>query len=248
MKIKLSFFYLSSLFIFFSACTQNHNQVVIDLATNFKQQKQAFFADQMALVPKLPAFEASKGAQLDQLLRQYRDDLSAINPERLTAPNRVTFAYLQQFITDAHVNYTLEHTYLWDPSFYNTSQHFKAILSDSSLTTTQKLAQSKPLVLALPAHYKTAIQNLQNNELSIRRVAAAKEDLFQVFHTLKYKIPKLAAQEQSTDDLADPANAEALFAIKDYLAFCKSLVFEYGEAQSFVRFRDSLPATASLGN
>ncbi len=240
MNVKLSFFYLS-LFLFFSACTQDHNQLVNDLATNFKQQKQAFFADQMNLVPKLPAFEASKGAQLDQLLRQYRDDLLKINPERLTAANRVSFAHLQQFITDAHVNYTLEQKYLWDPSFYNTHHHFNAIFSDSTLTTSEKLAQFKPLILALPTHYTTAIQNLQHNELSIRRVAAAKEDLLEVFHTLKYKIPKLAL-EQAATDLAIPESAEAIFAVKDYLAFCKSLTFEYGETQSFLRFRDSLPA------
>ena len=158
------------------------------------------------------------------LLQQYLARLKKIDLERLNVKNKVLSTQLEQSITK---QLRTLHTLQTDPSIYNLGGEMKAMLVSDSIPLDGRLLRIGQLLKDADAYYSTAKANLTQPHPD-RTVLAMQKQL----RTLNFlngelldslALANLSAPER--EELKTKA-AQAKLAVKDYLAFCRSLLFE----------------------
>lgn len=158
------------------------------------------------------------------LLQQYLIRLKKINIERLNANNKVLYTQLEQSITK---QLRILHTLQTDPSVYNLGGEMKAMLVNDSIPLDGRLLRIGQLLKDADSYYLTAKANLTQPHPD-RTVLAMQKQL----RTLNFlngelldslTLANLSVPER--EELKTKA-AQAKLAVKDYLGFCRSLLFE----------------------
>lgn len=168
------------------------------------------------------------------LLQQYLTRLKKIDLERLNVKNKVLFTRLEQSITK---QLRILHTLQTDPSVYNLGGEMKAMLVNDSIPLDGRLLRIGQLLKDADSYYLTAKVNLIQPHPD-KTVLAMQKQLRTLNFLNSELLDSLALANLSAPEREELKTraAQAKLAVKDYLAFCRSLLFEQ---------RDS---TLKLGN
>ncbi len=199
------------------------------------QQENLFFSDTASSTDYI--LQIIHPGQLNKqqiLLQQYLARLKKIGPERLNSNNKSLYAQLEQRITKQ-----LEtlHTLQTDASVYNLGGALKVMLVNDSIPLDRRLLRIGQFLKDADSYYLTAKANLTQPHPDKTALAMQKQ-----LRTLSFLngefLDSLALANLSAPEREElKTNAvQAKLVVKDYLAFCRSLLFEQ---------RDS---TLKLGN
>ncbi len=241
MKVIVPFFLC--IFLIFSCKIQNEN-------TDFGLIHKEYLENRKNLLPELRFEEKNFPVQAPNKNRlqkaadyfqQMSFDLGEFDQDQLNERNKNLLATLK-YDVQMCTNFLKDGAYEWDPSFYNVGGILKSKLNNPN---TPNLCDRLDYILNdfenIPAYYETAKSNFIKPSIKKTLLAIDKNSLG--FHFLKNELmDSLAIAECMQFDKEEFIKEmdRSLIAIKDYVAFCNSLKFEYGELKSDVVFRDSL--------
>lgn len=226
MKIRKLFFMggqfiLSGTVFLFTSCYQN--QGFSDFYQNYqteqeyqKIQEDTFFLNPQALLKKVDYCQDYQ----EQLL-QY--DVDAFSPK-----NRQRYQQIWDECTQCLIQLD---RYFSDPSTYNMGGQIKAILSQKSMPIKARLEIIQKHLIGIEAYYKAG-KLLLSDPLPNKTQLGAQMQLvaLQFFNSeLKDSIDVSNLSQEQREALYFHLN-QASLTLKDYLAFCESLYFEYQDS------------------
>ena len=241
MKRFVPFFLL---IFFFSACKLNNAN------DTFQITYDEYLENRIQLLPELRFEEKNFAFQIPTIERFQKAssyfnrmsfDLNDINMDNLNEENKNLMATLKYDVQNC-VNLLKDTAFTWDPSFYNVGGILKQKLNNPNVPNLcERMEAVHKDFEAIPSYYETAKSNLTNPSIQKTLLAIEKNSLG--FKFLKSELmDSLNSTTCTPFDKAEFTKKmdNTLIAIKDYVAFCNSLKFEYGEKKSEVVFRDSL--------
>ncbi len=159
-----------------------------------------------------------------QFYRHFETDLQNINPDRLSNKNKATYTRLQQQVAE---NLSEIHALQSDPSLYNLGGALKTSLSNDTLTLEQRLSTIHSFLKESSSYFAAAKSNLQQPDPE-KTVLAIQKQLLTLNFLQAELLDSLARSFLSANEKEAfmERTSKAKIAVKDYLAFCRSLLFE----------------------
>lgn len=187
-------------------------------------------------VPTVERFEKTKNQFTKTLTALEEIDVVKLN----NILDQAAYEDMQRGINNK-LQFLNEETYHWDPSFYNVCGQLKRKLSISKYSTCERLEFIHHDLEKIPAYYEVAKNNIKKPSIKKTLLAIEKNSLGFKFlkHELMDSLNSTACTQFEKEKFVKEMD-NSLIAIKDYVAFCNSLKFEYGEKNSEIVFRDSL--------
>lgn len=203
---------------------RNPNTIFKRLERDFRQEN-PLLSDTTSITDYV--FSISSRNQLNQekaFFQQYGVRLKKIAPEQLSARNKATYLQLEQRISE-HLKEL--HALQTDPSLYNLGGELKVILSNDSIPLDGRLLHIGQSLKEADIYYLNAKANLIKPHPDKTSLAIQKQ-----LRTLNFLngelLDPLMHSNLSTPEREEitQKTAQAKIAVKDYLAFCRSLLFE----------------------
>ncbi len=233
-----------SLFLFSLGCSkpQQYNDAAFDtfksrfILANWKQNPAAAtnagFHNYDSL---LPAYTEAYRNQSDAFCKKYLDSLSLFNASELTASNRLDWVLLQNALKSQLFYTDTFKAWQWDPSVYNVGSTLAEIIQAHNLTNNQKLEFVKKRLLAIPAYYQAAIENINNPTPEHIQLAIEQNEGTHSYLNadLVNEMKKLESGALPTSEIANYILG-ASDAIQNYIVFLKEVQSKSGyKARNF---------------
>lgn len=167
-------------------------------------------------------------AQLSALIshfNHYKFELQKIKPEQLKAPNRAAWQQMSQVIV-AQIQFLQK--LRQDPRLYNIGELYKSTLKNKERTLKSRLQLIENQLQIAAKYYDNAKANLINPDSA--NLQPAIQQQLQTLHFLQNELLDSlyrAKLSQATHETFLANTHKAKLAVKDYLAFCRSLQFEF---------------------
>ncbi|MDX1941016.1 MAG: hypothetical protein SFU99_10725 [Saprospiraceae bacterium] len=164
----------------------------------------------------------------ERAFQEYQDRLQKIDANQLKDKHKTAYALVKQQIK---VRLNLLYIMRTDPSFYNLAGQLKIILSNDSLDLDSRLLGIDQLMQDADIYYIKAKDNINYPNPNKTGLAVQKH-----LHGIKFLntelLDSLARSSLSTAEKAaiTAHTYKAKIAIKDYLAFCRSHLFEHRDS------------------
>lgn len=239
-RILFAFFILS-----FIACNGAQDQKFVQFEKAFMTAKKQQF----------PTWAARNGDQdYQHILRipnkeQHQSDidfyqnqlkqLNTFQSNRLDSINQNRLDTIKHFLEDGLENLTLTKEHEWNPSYYNIANDTKWLLTQHVSPINNRLTAIEKRLKNTQAYYEAAKANIK--QASIKHTVSAIEQHKDVFQFLTGTLLDSLAQSQLNkieQQTFEKTVKDASFAVKDYIAFCESLKFEFEDKDSKMKFRD----------
>ncbi|HMO40571.1 MAG TPA: hypothetical protein PKC76_15095 [Saprospiraceae bacterium] len=210
------------------AFTQHPNRIFQRTKADFQQHWQTRIAPLYDTIYQL-TIAAPTAWQADaQLCSTTLQQISQIDPTRLSQRYR---AERQHFERQLHERLSQIQTWQTDPAHYNLGGALKATLVNPDFSMDIRLLQLEAQLREAPRYYAIAKSNLARPDSARTKLAIDKQLL-----GLRFIESELADSLQLAN-LSDAQHAAiathtyaARLALKDYIAFCRSLLFEMRNA------------------
>ncbi len=223
------------------------------MESRFDDFQTDYLLNREELLPEIPLGEYPPSLALpnkerfEKAIRYFmksENSLKDITRKNLSEDYQKDYDFLKSDIAKctAHLS---DSAYLWNPAFYNVGGILKQKLVFPKRNICSRIKSIDEDLSKVHEYYEIAKSNLKTPSIKKTLLAIEKNSLG--FDFLKNEVmDSLEAHEgckslESWSDSLFLVNRDnSLIAIKDYVAFCNSLKFEYGEKKSAVVFRDSL--------
>lgn len=204
--------------LFWLSCTQ----------FRFGQFEKKFWQEHQSIFSTTTDFEIITPDKLTQQLHfydQHQKALLAFYPEQLNIKQRAQWLLIQNTLKDHSERL---HALQKDPAIYNMGGVLKALLAKSSMPLDQRLVKIAAYLPKTRPYYAAAKTNLQTPTPERLALSIDKQLLTLRFMQteLMDSLTNATLGEPQRQDIVQQA-AAAQIAVKDYLAFCRSLLFEY---------------------
>ena len=221
--------------------------------TKFHAFQTDYLVNREALLPEIPLGEyppslskpsVERFEKASDFFLKTEKSLKELIRENLNEDHQKDYDFIKSDISmcNAHL---ADSAYLWNPAFYNVGGILKQKLSYPKRQVCSRIKSIDEDLSKVHDYYETAKSNLKKPSIKKTLLAIEKNSLG--FQFLKNELMDSLQVFEGCKSLTDwndslfLANRDnSLIAIKDYVAFCNSLKFEYGEKKSDVVFRDSL--------
>lgn len=165
--------------------------------------------------------------------KKYQARLGRIDPRHLTEKNKIAYRYLER---DIHSRLTFLKQLQQDPALYNLGGKLKAMLAQPETPLKKRVQHIGRLLADSGQYFQAAKNNLRHpipkqTELCIEKQLLTL-DFLQSEWTDSMNRANLSSQEKAT---LQAQTDQAVLAVKDYLAFCKSLQFEHRDSTIYRR-------------
>lgn len=162
---------------------------------------------------------------LEDHFGRYLRELRKINPEKLSALHREEWKERNKFIAQQMQNLAKLRQ---DPSVYNIVEPLKNTLANQEMPLQSRLQQIENQLQSAKLYYRNAKTNLTTPD-SAKLQPAIQQHLQTLYFLQNELIDSLrkAHPSEIQRDTFLARTIEAKIAVKDYIAFCRSLLFEY---------------------
>ncbi len=208
------------------ACTacQSPEQKALRLEKRILRELPAMFAGE--ILPRILTPAALDSAA--QLCLAYRQKADAIRSHTSSPKVRAALLRIDQLLADYEARLSAARA---DPSWYNLGGHLKTTLAQRDTPLPKRLATLNDQMALAQAWYAAARQNLRNPQPDNTRLAIRKHLL--ALELLRQELPDSIAQSSLSDAEKQrylQAVANTQLQVKDYIAFCQSLLFEHQDS------------------
>lgn len=240
MKVFLSLFLFVLLF---SNCRLVNQDAHFDRLVREYSEKRSNIFPEIPVGNTLSAIQNPTSTRFEEAISYFtkiNESLKKIEYSELNVENQSNYDKIDNEIKSS-LTYLQDSSYSWNPAFYNVGGILKNKLSTPNLDLCERLTAINADLEKIPVYYETAKSNLK--DISIQKTLLAINKNSHGFHFLKNEVLdslKSSNCEAINDSTFLVKRNKSLIAIKDYVAFCNSLKFEYKEENSLIVFRDSL--------
>ncbi|MBK7872264.1 MAG: hypothetical protein IPJ74_17110 [Saprospiraceae bacterium] len=202
----------------------NPNVIFIRLSKNMIEEHPEFYSPKPFEGEAFPIIHSGKLKKEEQYFKNYQAQLKEINRAQLKDKNKAAYIKLEQKIKE---RLTLLHKMKTDPSLYNLGGELKIILSSDSIALDARLLRIGQGMKEAAIYYMSAKNNLNQPDPEKTTLAIQKQ-LLSIKFLNGELLDSLARSSLSAQEKEAfiARTYEAKIAIKDYLAFCRSLLFE----------------------
>jgi len=218
----------------------------------FKQFKKTFIELRKEQFPKWASYKGDNNyhhvlsipnkSKYESDLSFYTTQLNKANEfreDKLDSLNQLSLNDIKQFLNKRIKDINTNKQYEWDPSYYNVAGELKWLLASNYAPLPTRLKAISQKLDKTDLYYEAAKSNLQ--QVSIKSTLLAIDKHIKGFQFLNGELRDSLKSVTITPIEKKELEVniqKAKYAIKDYLAFCESLKFEYEDKDSQMTFRD----------
>lgn len=208
------------------ACTacQSPEQKAQRLEKRILREMPALFAGE--ILPRILTPAALDS--ITQRCRSYRLQADALGARHSSPKANTALLRIDQLLTDCEARLSAARS---DPSWYNLGGHLKTTLAQRDIPLPKRLATLHDQMALTKDWYAAARQNLRSPQPDNTRLAIRKHLLALEF--LRQELPDSIAQSslpEAEKQRCLQAAANTQLQVKDYIAFCQSLLFEHQDS------------------
>jgi Bacterial protein of unknown function (DUF885). len=166
--------------------------------------------------------------------RSYLDSINFFDPEKLPASQATKWLDLKEQLTGNIHQLETDQSWKQDPSFYNVLGPVQHVLDAPQITLEKRLELLYKKMKAIPQYYQAAQDNLENpNKRLVDKAIMEHEKTFAFFqHTLSDSLKQSQLSASAKSRIRQRIN-QSKISIKNYIALCNSMRFEFDQLQRF---------------
>lgn len=238
-------FFLLFLLSVFSACI-NHNRYPMD--KSFESFKEEFISELWKLNPLWAlqsgyhlyddVIEIPSQESMEKKIKRYAeitDSLKKYDWKKLSPANQIDIRMIGDYLD--YYKWSVERfkSWKWNPAEYNVGEGFDLVMSNRNESLDKRLLTVTERLKYVPAYYITAKGNIkrptpEHTQLAIEQNTGALE-IFEINIPDSLKVSTLTDSEKQ---LLNERLANAIVAIKDYVAFLTTMQSEWKKDSSLV--------------
>ncbi|MEL6864578.1 MAG: hypothetical protein AAFP19_09170 [Bacteroidota bacterium] len=182
----------------------------------------------------LPIADAAYRERERMMYEHYMEEIKQVAPSRLNSTLQGEYHRLWRELEQGWKRAQSNETYWQDPTLYDAGLAIKYILEREDLSIRQRMANIYKRLQQIPPYYEAAKKNIQKAKIRQLNLALRlnRAGFSYLRKDLRTQAQKSVLSSQEQQRFMEKLRLAEL-AIKDYIAFCNSLIFDHYDRERY---------------